>query len=277
MTRQHLVSRAEFARMRDVSRMAVTKWCAGWLKPACVGKRIDAAHPAAQKGPAGGWPRGAQRADYDATPTKSAAPPQVLAPTPTVRRRKAPKQAQQQAEEPPERGRGKRKKRPTQAEVSAAFDFPIARPKEWNEPDPPEDEGSDVDLEALSRRIRPIVDRFGSMHGLRDWLAALKTIEEIRTKRLDNDETEGSLIRREGVRVYLFGAIEAANVRLLRDASKTITRRLYSLAKSETPVEEAEKVVRELIGATLDPVKTKASRALRRLAEGQAVEDGDEE
>jgi hypothetical protein len=44
---QQIVSRAEFAEMCSVSRAAVTKACKTSLKAACIGNRIDMAHPAA--------------------------------------------------------------------------------------------------------------------------------------------------------------------------------------------------------------------------------------
>jgi hypothetical protein len=42
--RRDLISRAEAARRRGVSRAAVTKACRTTLRDACVGRRIDAAH-----------------------------------------------------------------------------------------------------------------------------------------------------------------------------------------------------------------------------------------
>jgi hypothetical protein len=198
----------------------------------------------------------------DAPPTS---PPKAAKPTPsapTAPRREPPKRVAAKVPEPTAPGRSRAQKRPPQAQVRKALEFPI-HDKDWEEPEPPDDEGSDEDLEQLARRIRPIVDRFGSMHGLKDWLFALKTIEEIRAKRLDNDETEGSLIRRDFVRTHVFGAIEAANIRLVNDAPQTIARRIYAAAKAEQAVEEAEIVVHEIISSHLKPVKATAARNLR--------------
>lgn len=259
---QHLVSRAEFARLRGVSKMAVTKWCDGWLKPACVGKRIDAAHDIAVNGPPNGWPEGSRRLATDRPPTAAPEkPPKAPAPSTGERRKAQPALAQRVSA--PTEPRPKTKKRPSQARVREAFKFSLREDDEWEEPDPPEDEGTDADLDRLAQRIRPVVDRFGSMTGLKDWLAALKTIEEIRAKRLDNDEAEGSLIRRDFVRTHVFGAIEAANIRLVNDAPQTIARRIYAKAKAGEPVEEAEIVVHEIISSHLKPVKATAARNLR--------------
>jgi len=46
---QIILKKSEYARRCGVSAMAITKACKGALKPACIGRRIDAAHPAAVK------------------------------------------------------------------------------------------------------------------------------------------------------------------------------------------------------------------------------------
>lgn len=123
-------------------------------------------------------------------------------------------------------------------------------------------DGSDDDLEELAEGLRPLVERFGTATRFRDWLVALKTIEEIRAKRLDNEEHEGLLIERELVQVHIFGAMDATNRRLLQDFPKTVARELYAQARGGKILEEAEKTVRDLIGAQLRQVKVQASRAL---------------
>lgn len=131
-----------------------------------------------------------------------------------------------------------------------------------------EGEGSDADLDALAELLRPLVERFGTKTRFRDWLVALKTIEEIRAKRLDNEEHEGLLIERELVQVHIFGALDAANRRLLQDFPKTIARELYAQARAGTILEEAEKTVRDLIAGQLRQVKAQASRALAGASRG---------
>jgi hypothetical protein len=130
----------------------------------------------------------------------------------------------------------------------------------------PEGEGSDEDLEELANLLRPLVERFGTATRFRDWLVALKTIEEIRAKRLDNEEHEGQLIERELVQAHVFGAIDATNRRLLSDFPKTIARELYTQSQTGMPIEKAEAKVRDHLGAQLKEVKSQASRALRQAA-----------
>lgn len=123
--------------------------------------------------------------------------------------------------------------------------------------------GSDEDLEALAQALQPLMERFGTQQTFRDFLAALKTIEDIRGKRLDNEETEGRLIERELVRVHVFGAIETTHRQLLADLPKTLAQTLYANARSGVPLEESERSVRTEISKVLAPMKHAAAKTLR--------------
>jgi hypothetical protein len=222
-----LVSRAEFARIAGVSGAAITKACKGPLAKAGVGKRLDLDHAAAL----------AYLASKDAAPPAAPSKSTKRAPKPTTARpRGEPKAPAREASHTPRRDR-------RQASTEA--------------------EGSPEDLEDLAEALRPLLERFGTETRFRDWLDGLKKIEEIREKRLKNEETEAAVVRREPVKVLVFGAIDATHRRLLSDAPRTIVRRVFAMAKSGTPAEEAEGVVRELLGSILRPVKATAARVLR--------------
>ena len=120
------------------------------------------------------------------------------------------------------------------------------------------------DLGELAHVIRLIVDKNGTKRSFKDWLDALKRIEDIRKTRLDNDLTEGGLIERELVKKHVMGAIESAFRRLLVDTSKTATARIYAAAKAGQPIEEAELILRTLITSQLKPLKSTAVRNLRK-------------
>lgn len=218
------------------------------MAPACVGKRIDLDHPAA--------------AAYLAS--KGAAPPPAPRPEPRATSSKTAPRRQKQSAPKSAAGtdRGKTKGSAPSAPREAA-----PRPKRGRHPRPAaparEDEGSPEDLEDLADAIRPLLERFGTETRFKDWLDGLKKIEDIREKRLKNEETEGALIRVEPVKVLVFAAIDAAQRRVLSDAPRTIVRRVYAMAGSGTPVEEAERTVRELLGSILRPVKATAERVLR--------------
>jgi hypothetical protein len=209
-------------------------------KAVLPGGRLDAAHP-----------------DFIAwlsagAKTKSTGPAQKKTPAPTAPRPKKPRAA---PPPPQPKRRGRSAKR---AEQQLPEDL---EPGEaWP---PPSGAASDEDLADLASALAPLVARFGTHREFGDWLERLKRIEEIREKRLKNEETEGTLIERDLVATHLFGAIEAANRRLLGDAPKTIARVVYGHANSGDDIEKAEKAVREMIGAQLKPVKDHAARALR--------------
>lgn len=111
--------------------------------------------------------------------------------------------------------------------------------------------------------IRQISERFGTFKRFADQVDALKKIVEIRKIQLANEEFEGELISRDLVQTQVMAYLNALSLRLLKDSARTIVRRLYALARSDTGMEEAEEVVREIIGSQIQPVKDKAARVLR--------------
>jgi hypothetical protein len=218
---QKLLSKADFARVADVSKQAVGKAMKeGKLKVAVVGDRIDMMHPNAVA--------------------------YLKRPRPGSRRRKP--------DPKPE----------TVPNQTAPGDVdPTSSSNGAPEPDSlVTDTGLDISRYA-DMTLRTLVDSFGSVRALKDWLEALKKIEDIREKRLNNEEVQRHLISRELVKTHVFGFLEAGNRRLLGDTPKTIARRLYALARSDQPIEEGEKLVREIIGSQLNPQKERVSKLLR--------------
>lgn len=239
---QRLVTRAELARLARVSRAAITKACKGQLAAACVDKRVDLDHPAVREYLAGKGVELPARA-----PTSGVDSTKKRGPTPTAPR---PKREKREASPPAHRPR-----RASPAPLPGSHD-------DDDELDLAGDADDDIETYA-HLTLHELVQRFGTKTGLKDWLDARKKIADIREKDLKNDETVGRLIERELVKTHVFGAIEAGNRRLLRDVPRTIVLRLYALAKSGAPAEEAEKSVREIISSQLRPVKDKAGRVLR--------------
>lgn len=129
--------------------------------------------------------------------------------------------------------------------------------------------GGDIrDVAEISEMtIRQVVRRWGTVTEFKDWLDATKALETIREKNLRNAETEGNLISKKLIVTHVMGALEAGNRRLLSDTPKTMARRLYAAARADVPIEEAEQMVREIIGSHLRPVKEGAVRLLRGASE----------
>ena len=111
--------------------------------------------------------------------------------------------------------------------------------------------------------LEELINRFGTETGLKDWLDSRKKIADIREKDLKNAEAAGRLISREFVKTHVFGHLDAAHRRLLRDTPKSLAKRIYALARAGEPIEAAEAEVREAISDQLRPMKAEATRALR--------------
>lgn len=126
------------------------------------------------------------------------------------------------------------------------------------------DDGTPESMAAfMVMRFGDVVQKFGTDHRLLKWVDALKKIEDTRKTRLDNDETEGKLILREGVRIHIGGAIEAFSRRLLRDIPRTLASRMMSSVKSGATLEECEALIRDSISSQLRQVQATATRILR--------------
>lgn len=221
-----VLSRAEFARLAKVSKVAITKACRAGLAPACAADRVDAEHPAAV---AYLKRRGVAIARSDGTPTRSKKSSPATPAAPTA----LPKRAE------------KRKKPPTAPGPEPADPVPADDP------------------DAYAALLDPLIQRFGTARNFRDWLLSRKDLETLRKTRLDNEQTEGRLISRDLVKGHMFGLIDALTRRLLSDLPKTATRRCYANAESKVAVEESEKMVTELVASMLEPVKTTLAKLLR--------------
>lgn len=241
-----LISRSEFALRCGVSKQAISKACGKQLAPACVSGSIDVDHEAAR----------AYMAAKGVTLAAMASPVSA----PTRPRKKGPRKPTTQT--------GPRRQSP-KAPLAPPGPRPEGAPSGDDAPAP----GSPEDLQELAAVLMPLVERFGTDQAFKYWLDALKEIELIREKRLKNAETEGRLISRELIKTHIFGAIEAANKRLLADSPRSIATQVMTLTRAGASFEEAERVVREAIAAQLKPVKTTAARNLRRSPNGKAQAD----
>ena len=232
--------------------MTVTRYCRGHLADACVGSRLDLDHPAIA----------AHLAECAASPPSSDERP---ARPPTAAAEPAPRPSPDPTPPRPPRS-------PTPpAAAPPPPDLPPPAPPPAVAPPPPPSSSSllpniwdRVDVEEYADwTLRQISDQFGTVTAFKDWLDARKKQVAIREKELRNSEIEGTLIPRDAVRTHVFGHIDGVNRRLLQDLPKTIARRVYALARSDTPVEDAERLVREILSSELRPLKERVARTLR--------------
>ena len=267
------VTRAKFARMAGVTPSSVTKAAEASLKPAIVGNRIDADHPAAiqymernsltktiQNPGEGVDPlhdeavalcrsRGrasaaAIKRELNVGITRAMKIRDAIIalgidlssdpePEPYARGGAIVKAAKKEAAIPP----------PTETDGTI---------------DVPEDVGSFLDL-----TLRDLIDKFGTDAQFVDWLSATQKIEAINEKRLKNAATKGELISRELVSVGVIGVFNAAHLRLLKDGAKSIAAGVISKHSTGAELSEVEAYVSDILGSFIKPVKSKISRALK--------------
>lgn len=115
--------------------------------------------------------------------------------------------------------------------------------------------------------LHEIIQRFGTIRSYKDLLEANEKRERALKNHLDNEQRRGNLITRDLVQTHVVGLVDATNKRLLSDAAKTIASRLYAMAKGGTPIEDAERAVREIISTHVAPTKRKVVRTLREASE----------
>jgi hypothetical protein len=234
---QRLISRAELARRADVSKAAITKRCAKDFVPALVGEKLDLDHPVIQSFLSD---RGVSTPAPARAPTKGRKSTAAAAGAPTAGLVDAPlDQLATPAYRP---------------------DLPPDDPRRAFSP------GSPEDLEYLTTLLDPLVRYFGTDEGCKNWMIALREKENIRAKRLDNEETEGLWIPREFVVVHILSLLEETNKRLLGDMPKTLVRRLFALANSGATTTDGEREAREAVSSHLDAVRQKISKTIRDAA-----------
>jgi hypothetical protein len=231
------VSRADLARIAGVSRMAITKQCKGSLAPACVEDRVDLDHPAVK----------AFIARHDRS---DAVPPAVPKPVPAkpARPTKVRKPTKKAAKRQP----------PTRPETAQT-----KPPPERKRPRAPALDESGYSDELAEFTLEQIVNRWGTVRAYKDILEAHEKRERARKNRLDNEQTERTLVPREPITAFVFGTIDATQKRILTDAAKTVVRRLYALHNNGGSEEQGETLFRELMSAQLAPVRATALRVLR--------------
>lgn len=254
------------ARHAGVSKPAITKWLA--KHPAArAGDRVDLDNPAvvaylSDKGyavppPAASTPAAApappeaDAGQTDRAPTKPPKPAKGAPAKPTASpkaTKRAP--AKPTALPPPE---------PTRV---APAPVRVKRSSKAKGTAPEPDAQGFVD-ELADLTLLQICERYGTVSAYKNHLEAFEKRERALKYRLDNEEAEGRLIDRELV-ARVIGAFDGANRKLLSDGPKTISRRLYAMARSEQTIEEAEATVHEIVGTILKSVK----KAVREVIDG---------
>jgi len=278
-----LISRSEFAKMANVSAAAVTNACAGLLKAATNGKRIDLDHDVAQlylkkkayqqteSANVGLDPYYAMAVDYfHQTGNKTNRSIQKQFHIGYERARSIVETMKANnvfifTQNSPNlatkgnffTGKSQKSRRKAAAmeneELSDNDDILV----------PEEDENIEMFLDMT---LRELVDRFGTSTRFLDWLTATKRIEDVDEKRLKNAKTKGELISRQLVEVGVIDVFNSAHLRLMADGAKTLANGVISKHLSGVEVPEIETFITDIVGSFIKPVKNKIERSLRNAA-----------
>lgn len=224
----NLLKRSQLATLAGVSRAYVTKECrpGGFLHDAIVGNYIDVDHPQVNS-----WLIAKGVDELGASKPKAA-------------KKSSKKTTKKTAAKP----------KAKQPRASTA------------KPAGHDDSGSAQDAAAIADlTVRQIAQKFGGQAQFQNWLKSLHIIENIRERRLKNEEHEGSLIERTRVESALFSLIEEQNQKLLSDLPKTLARTIRDQAISGAPVEQSEREVRDAVGKALAATSGKVSHSLAKF------------
>lgn len=244
------LSRVDFAELAGVSPAAMTKACrpGNSLHPACDGKRIDAAHPAALEYLSRQAGKGTPKPKKD---------------------RPAPKQPTAPQPKPTRRNKAEKIKMSMAMAVAANPSTPIA-PTVANsaaqaDNRPPIDQVPENIRAFLSFTLEQLVRMYGTDTAFLDWLRATKVIEDIQATRIRNAEAAGELVRRDVVKVAIIDPFDEVHRRMLSDGAKTIAKRVATMAQAGCSAEEMEKLVRDQLGSFIAPAKDKITRMLKTM------------
>lgn len=274
-----LVNRTEFAKLAGVSGAAVTKACSKALKPACSGKRIDAAHPSAvsyienrslaQTPPAAiGLDPFYEEAVENCQKTNCYSGASIQRKfkigynraTKIVQTMRANGLIPEQSKKIPDVVIEPPKKSHVRGTAAAKAAKKRELPQELSE-------GTieiPQEIEAfLNWTLLELIDKFGTDTRFVDWLAATQKIEAINEKRLKNAQTKGVLISRSLVKSGVIDVFNSAHLRLLKDGAKSIAAGVISKHSAGAELSEVEAYVSDILGSFIKPIKSKISRILK--------------
>lgn len=283
MTDRKLINRAEFAVTAGQTPASITRACAKELKPALVGKKIDANHPAAiayiekrhpeipatgldllyeeaialcvEKGVftayvlRKGLKIGARRSRKIMNMMEAAGivPEEGEPPPVIVRDTPTP-------EKKPRVIKGHTKRNQTKKD-EALNQFA-------DNGKPPAEIPAQIE-KFVDMTLREIITLFGSDYAFTDWLKATKDIEAIEEKRLKNAQTRGELIHRDLVKRGVIEPIDSVFVNLLSDGARTLATRVPVLSKSGETAIEIENYISDYMGKFINRAKADVKKFLK--------------
>jgi len=114
-------------------------------------------------------------------------------------------------------------------------------------------------------KLKDIIDIYGTMPEMLDWLKAGKLLEDIKAKQIRNAKEEGELIPRTMVEKSIMGYIVEANTRLLNDTPSVIALNAKAMFESGSALSEVKNEIQRNISTQVKSVKRKVLEALDEL------------
>jgi len=106
----------------------------------------------------------------------------------------------------------------------------------------------------LDMSLRELTERFGTDRQFLEWLKAVKSIEDIREKRLRNAEKENQYLPRDMVQKVISEFVRCFNLQLT-DGSKTIVTQVRNMTKAGQSVEACITFAQDRIGNPITDAK----------------------
>jgi hypothetical protein len=241
------ISKSELARWCGVTRQrigAIVK--RGDLDPAMDSKgRVDVHHPVAAA-----W-----------LEERGVNVPAVPVPQPGAKKRRKPKR----------RAAPKAKQKPAPS-ASTTSDPPTPPPIPEPPPGmPPLDAVTEV-TEIAELTVREVIDRWGGLEGLSDWLSIREQIGKVFKLEVQNAQLRGQLVDRGLIERQVVAYIDGLHRRLLRDAARTLGIRTRSAVESGESPEAVELLIRDVLSQQIKGLKGAMRRALPPI-DGAMEED----
>lgn len=278
---QKIVKRSDFADLAGVSPAAVTRVCKTLLFEACVGTRIDAAHPVALE-----YLARRQRAmdrkngiepDPQPDPVESSEPVEVrvrLPKPPVIKVTKPPKVKAQPKVATVNVAKPKpvHEKKPeiSKAAVGIVTKTPHVRGREAAKETKkrsivgtPLEESGNEDMQIYGNMtLHELVKRFGTDVRFSDWAKAYHTLESIQDKQIKNAVALGELVSKELVKRGVFDPINETVTKLVTDAARTISVRSAAMTLAGQTSPEIEALVVDILQSYLRPLKARMERSI---------------
>lgn len=138
--------------------------------------------------------------------------------------------------------------------------------KKQNKDQTPQSHVEDYIQDYAQWTIQKVIDEFGTEHQFKAWLDARKSIADLTLKDIESKRRKNEVISREFVQTYIFTAFETFNIRLLNDASRTLSRKLFSICKSGGTLEKAHEVSKKTISHLIQATKREIETAMKNAS-----------